>query len=180
MQRPPQPAPTSTPTLANPQQPGDLLMYRLHKLSAAAGRLVTRMLERRYGITRREWGVLMWLARAPGLSPSELAEHLELDRARISRAIASMQGKGLLHKEASSANRRSSALQLTAAGQALHDELLPQVRAINLQLAAVLDPQQQNQLERSLELLQAQANALEHGDTAGIRALYPPRQSGKR
>lgn len=180
MPRLPQPATTSTPALANPQQPGDLLMYRLHKLSSAAGRLVTRMLERRYGITRREWGVLMWLARVPGLSPSELAAHLELDRARISRAIASMQAKGLLHKETSSANRRSAALQLTAAGQALHDELLPQVRAINLQLLAALDPQQQQQLERSLELLQAQASALEHGDDADTRAIYPPRQSGKR
>ncbi|MNT46450.1 hypothetical protein D3C72_1830930 [compost metagenome] len=91
-----------------------------------------------------------------------------------------MQAKGLLHKEASSANRCSAALQLTTEGQALHDELLPQVRAINLQLAAVLDPQQQNQLEHSLELLQAQASALEHGDAVGSRAIYPPRQSGKR
>ncbi|MFC3216763.1 MarR family transcriptional regulator [Comamonas sp. JC664] len=47
---------------------------------------------------RREWGVLMWLARQPGLQPSQLADLLELDRARISRAIASMQAKGLLHK----------------------------------------------------------------------------------
>lgn len=180
MPSPPQPASTNTPALSNPQQPGDLLMYRLHKLSAAAGRLVTRMLERRYGITRREWGMLMWLARAPGLSPSELAAHLELDRARISRAIASMQAKGLLHKQTSSGNRRTAALQLTAAGLALHDELLPQVRAINLQLAAALDPQQQSQLERSLELLQAQASALEGGDTADTHAIYPPRQSGKR
>lgn len=180
MQRPPQPAPTSTPTLANPQQPGDLLMYRLHKLSAAAGRLVTRTLERRYGITRREWGVLMWLARAPGLSPSELAEHLELDRARISRAIASMQGKGLLHKSTASANRRSTALQLTPAGQQLHDELLPQIRAINVQLVAALDAQQQSTLAQSLDLLQAQADALALGEAAQASANFPPRQSGKR
>ena len=179
MQRPPQPAPTSTPTLANPQQPGDLLMYRLHKLSAAAGRLVTRMLERRYGITRREWGVLMWLARAPGLSPSELAEHLELDRARISRAIASMQAKGLLHKQATSSNRRSAALQLSASGQALHDEILPQVRSFNLQLLGGLNASQQLQLSQLLEQLQTQAQALENAP-ADDPAAYPPRQAGKR
>ena len=180
MQRPPQPAPTSTPTLANPQQPGDLLMYRLHKLSAAAGRLVTRTLERRYGITRREWGVLMWLAQQPGLQPSQLADLLELDRARISRAIASMQAKGLLHKSTVSANRRSAALQLTPAGQQLHDELLPQIRAINVQLVSALDAQQQSTLAQSLDLLQAQADALAAGEAAQASANFPPRQSGKR
>ena len=172
--------PASAPSsLANPQQPGDLLMYRLHKLSAAAGRLVTRLLERRYGITRREWGVLMWLAREPGLSPSLLAEHLELDRARISRAIASMQTKGLLHKQAASSNRRSAALQLSSVGKALHDEILPQVRAINLQLLGGLDGDQQAQLSLLLEQLQTQAQALDHA-LAQDQAAYPPRQAGKR
>ena len=79
--------------LANPQQPADLLLYRLAKLSASSGRLVTRLCERQYGVTRREWGMLMWLAQEPGLQPSVLAERLELDRARVSRAIASLQDK---------------------------------------------------------------------------------------
>ena len=172
--------PPTQPTLAAPQQPNDLLLYRLAKLTASAGRLVTRLCERRYGITRREWGVLMWLAQQSGLQPSQLADLLELDRARISRAIASMQGKGLLHKSTASANRRSTALQLTPAGQQLHDELLPQIRAINVQLVAALDAQQQSTLAQSLDLLQAQADALALGEAAQASANFPPRQSGKR
>ena len=165
--------------LADPQQPSDLLLYRLAKLTASAGRLVTRLCERHYGITRREWGVLMWLAREPGLSPSLLADYLELDRARISRAIASMQAKGLLHKQATSSNRRSAALQLSASGQALHDEILPQVRSFNLQLLGGLNASQQLQLSQLLEQLQTQAQALENAP-ADDPAAYPPRQAGKR
>ena len=67
---PAQPPPPPPSALADPQLPSDLLLYRLAKLAASSGRLVTRLLERRYGITRREWGVLMWLAREPGVSPA--------------------------------------------------------------------------------------------------------------
>ena len=176
MPRPQQPIANTA--LADPQQPSDLLMYRLHKLSASSGRLVTRLLERRYGITRREWGVLMWLARQPGISPSQLADALNLDRARVSRATTAMQAKGLLHKAPDAANHRTTALQLTASGQQLHDELLPQIRAINLQLASALSAAALAQLDTSLQQLQDRANALEQHSSAD--AAYPPRQSGKR
>ena len=173
----PQQSPANS-ALADPQQPSDLLMYRLHKLSASSGRLVTRLLERRYGITRREWGVLMWLARQPGISPSQLADALNLDRARVSRASTAMHAKGLLHKAPDAANHRTTALQLTAAGQQLHDELLPQIRTINLQLASALNAAALAQLDTSLQQLQGRANQLEQ--SASSDAAYPPRQSGKR
>lgn len=164
--------------LADPQQPSDLLLYRLAKLTASAGRLVTRLCERHYGITRREWGVLMWLARQPGLQPSQLADLLELDRARISRAIASMQAKGLLHKSTESSNRRRAALQLSPAGQRLHDALLPQVRRINTDLVAALDADALENLDQSLHSLQQQANLAVQEDDSD--AAFPPRQSGHR
>lgn len=165
-------------TLADPHQPSDLLLYRLAKLTASAGRLVTRLCERQYGITRREWGVLMWLARQPGLQPSQLADLLELDRARISRAIASMQVKGLLHKAPALGNRRRAALQLSPTGQRLHDELLPQVRRINTDLVAALDADAVAQLDQSLHRLQQQANRAVQADDSD--AAFPPRQSGHR
>ena len=175
---PAQPPPPPPSALADPQLPSDLLLYRLAKLAASSGRLVTRLLERRYGITRREWGVLMWLARQPGISPSQLADALNLDRARISRASTAMQAKGLLHKAPDAANHRTTALQLSAAGQQLHDELLPQIRAINLQLASALSTAALAQLDTSLQQLQGRANQLEQHSSAD--AAYPPRQSGKR
>ncbi len=175
---PPAQQPPASTALADPQQPSDLLVYRLHKLSASSGRLVTRLLERHYGITRREWGVLMWLARQPGISPSQLADALTLDRARVSRATTAMQAKGLLHKAPDAANHRTTALQLSAAGQQLHDELLPQIRAINLQLANALTADALAQLDASLQQLQGCANQLEQ--SASSDAAYPPRQSGKR
>lgn len=165
-------------SLANPQLPSDLLLYRLTKLTAATGRLVTRLLERCYGITRREWGVLMWLSHAPGVSPSQLADALALDRARISRAVSSMQTKGLLRKTPDASNRRTTPLHLSAAGQQLHDELLPQIRAINMALVSALDSNAVTALDRSLQKLQQHAIALEQQYDRS--ATYSPRQSGQR
>jgi len=170
------PPPAAAHPLTDPQQASDLLLYRLAKLAAVAARLVTRLCEGQYGITRREWGVLMWLAQQPGLPPSALAERLELDRARISRAIASLQAKGLVHRHPRPGNRRLAVLQLTAAGRQLHQALFPQIREINLRMLAPLAPAAVAQLDATLALLQQQAEQ-QLLLPAGER-LYPPRSAG--
>lgn len=175
----PAPLPGAGPhPLAEPAQPGDLLLYRLVKLAASSGRLITRLCERTHGITRREWGVLMWLAQEPGLPPSVLAQRLELDRARVSRAVTSLQAKGLVRKSAAPAGQPASALHLTEAGTRLHAALWPQVRAINQQLARSLEADHLEQLARGLALLQEEAARLErHAPEA---PPFPPRSGGAR
>ena len=71
----PAPKPPAAPghRLAHPQAANDLLMYRLNRLIAVAGSLVVRLCEGGYGITRREWGLMMMLAQHPGMPPAELA-----------------------------------------------------------------------------------------------------------
>ncbi len=170
--------PTAPSPLANPQQPSDLLLYRLAKVAAASGRLVNRLCERGHGITRREWGVLMWLAQEPGVQPSVLAQRLELDRARISRAIGSLQSKGLIARAHGNNNRREANLQLTPAGQQLHDALWPQIRAINLQLLNGMQPEHIELLEAQLQSLLAQVQQLE--SQASLEERFPARSRGSR
>jgi DNA-binding MarR family transcriptional regulator len=167
--------------LADPQQATDLLLYRLAKLHASAARLVTRLCERHYGITRREWGMVMWLAQMPGLQPSAMADKLELDRARASRAIASLQAKGLLRKQPHPTHRGQAALHLTEAGEQLHAALWPQIRAINQKLLAPLGRKDLHTLDHWLRQLQDQAAALDTAlqDTPAPPA-YPPRRKGSR
>ena len=72
------PEPATPPRLTDPEAAQHLLMYRLNRLLAVAGSLVVRLCEGGYGITRREWGLLMWLAERPGMPPAELAQRLGL------------------------------------------------------------------------------------------------------
>lgn len=146
--------------LTHPEAANDLLMYRLNRLLAVAGSLVVRLCEGGYGITRREWGLLMMLAQHPGMPPAELAERLGLDRSRTSRAITSLLAKKLLTRDAMPGDRRQAVLSLTPAGQALHDDLFPQVKALNQDLLAGLDAEAIRSLDQALIAMQKQAQAL--------------------
>ena len=162
------PAPTPAPQapvepghrLTHPAAANDLLMYRLNRLLAVAGSLVVRLCEGGYGITRREWGLLMMLAQHPGMPPAELAQRLGLDRARTSRAITSLLAKKLITRSAMPGDRRQALLSLTPAGQAVHDDLFPQVKALNQALLAGLDEGALAALDASLAHMQQQAEAL--------------------
>lgn len=161
----PRPPPTTAPAppgqrLTEPAQANDLLMFRLNRLLSVAGSLVVRLCEGGYGITRREWGLLMVLAQQPGLPPAELAQRLGLDRARTSRAITSLLAKKHINRTAMPGDRRQAILTLTAAGQAVVDALFPQIRALNQALLAGLDAPAVQSLDLALASMQAQAQAL--------------------
>ncbi len=139
----------------------DLLLYRLGQFTAVAGAMVVRLCEGGYGITRREWAVLAQLHAQPqGLLPSVLAERMQRDRARTSRALGRLQTKGLVQRVALPNDRRSARVSLMPAGQALYAELMPQVQAINARILAALDPAQKQAFDESLARLRAQAQQL--------------------
>lgn len=165
-----QEAPTASPSPSPSQRLAsvdDLLLYRLSLLTATAGAMVVRLCEGGHGITRREWGVLAQLHGQPqGLLPSVLAERMRRDRARTSRTLTALLRKGLIEREVLAHDRRSARVRLSAAGQALYAQLMPQVQAINARILQALDAQQTQALDLALERLRERAQALlaEMGD----------------
>jgi DNA-binding MarR family transcriptional regulator len=138
----------------------DMPLYRFSRLLAEAGSLVVRLCEGRFGITRREWRLLSYLAAHPGLPPSELARLSGLDKAQSSRGVASLVDKQLVVRIGDPADRRRASLQLTERGRQLHDELLPLVREINRELLAELSEEDIDALDVLLSKLQARAEHL--------------------
>lgn len=149
----------STPSdLTDPQRLNDLLLFRLSRISSAAGAAVVRLCEGGHGITRREWRLLAQLADAGGpLTPSTLAERVQLDRARTSRALSSLIAKGLVSRHLRAGDHRFAQVTLTATGHALHAALFPQVAAINRRLIDGLDAAQVEALQTLLDHLDQQA-----------------------
>jgi DNA-binding MarR family transcriptional regulator len=147
-----------------------LLNYRLLRLFALGGAPVVRLLEGRYGIARREWRLLALLAARGPMSPSALAEAAQLDRPRTSRAAGVLAAKGLLQRQAQSGDARRAVLTLTEAGHQLHDELFPQIAAVNARLVAVLDDAQLAVLDQALERLTAHARQLNTELAQDVRA----------
>lgn len=143
--------------LLAPRTLDDMLLYAMWQLQVHAGRVVVRLCESEFGVTRREWRVLAQLAREEGVLSSQLAERAGLDRARTSRALGSLEDKGLVVRTPRPGNRREVLVHLSAAGRALYAALLPRVGAVNRELLSVLSETEARQLENLLSRLQAQA-----------------------
>ena len=148
------------PTLRDPAALDDLLLYRLSRLLAVGGSMVIRLCEGRFGITRREWRVIARLAEEDELLSSELAERIQLDRARTSRAVTSLVAKKLVRRQAGTSDRRHARLALTDKGRALHAALFPLVCEINRGLLSPLSADEVRRLEGMLGQLQSRADGM--------------------
>jgi DNA-binding MarR family transcriptional regulator len=149
-----------SPRLRQPAGLDELLLYKLSRLLGVGGSMVIRLCEGRFGITRREWRVIARLAQEHELLSSELAERIQLDRARTSRAVTSLVAKKLVRRQAGESDRRQARLALTERGRALHRELFPLVCEINRGLLASLPAQDVQRLDGMLAALQQQADRM--------------------
>lgn len=148
------------PSLRQPAGLDDLLLYKLSRLLSVGGSMVIRLCEGRFGITRREWRVIARLAQVPELLSSELADSIQLDRARTSRAVTSLVAKKLVRRRTGTADRRQARVALTDQGRALYDALFPLVCGINTGLLSPLSADEARRLDTMLTQLQRQADAM--------------------
>ena len=91
-------------------------------------RLLRTVFERRVrslGLTRAQWVVIARLHRRPGLSQSEVADLLEIEKATAGRLIDRMEAKGWLERRPDPNDRRINRLHLTAEAEHLHALIWP-------------------------------------------------------
>ena len=91
-------------------------------------RLLRTVFERRVralGLTRAQWVVIARLHTRPGLSQSEVADLLEIEKATAGRLIDRMETKGWLERRADPNDRRVNRLHLTAEAERLHGVIWP-------------------------------------------------------
>lgn len=136
---------------AEPASIDDFLLFRLSKVVALGGSVVTRICEGQFGITRREWTVLATIAPHGELAWSEAARRCEIDGARLSRAVAGLVGRKLLRRE--KAPSRLVHLRVTDEGRALYEELFPLAAEVNAAIARALDTKALDALEQALARL---------------------------
>ena len=160
--------------LTAPQHQADLLLYRLYRIHITAGRMVVHLCESEFGITRREWRILSFLAEREGALSSQLAQHAMLDRARTSRTLTSLAAKKLVVRQPRPSDRREVHVFLTDEGRHMYAQILPRVMAINRELVSGLSALQRQQLDEVVNALQAQAGRM----LAASKVRLPPPDGG--
>lgn len=101
------------------------LPYRLSVLSNRISSAIAREYSERLSLSVTEWRVMAVLGRYPGLSAREVAERTAMDKVAVSRAVASLLAAGRLAREFDDEDRRRSVLQLSEAGLAVYDQVVP-------------------------------------------------------
>lgn len=111
-------------------------------------RLLRTVFERRVrslGLTRAQWIVIARLNRRPGLSQSEVADLLEIEKASAGRLIDRMEAKGWLERRPDANDRRVNRLHLTKEADRLHALIWPIAEATVNDALSGLTPRQQSQ-----------------------------------
>lgn len=135
--------------------------YRLAVLAEAVSRATAQVYAARFDLTRDEWRVLAALAGDGAMKTTRLIEHTTLDKMQVSRAVARLEGNGLLQRGADPEDRRGQVLDLLPAGRALYRKIVPMVQAREAFLLEGLSADERAALEAALAKVLQRARQLQ-------------------
>jgi MarR family transcriptional regulator for hemolysin len=130
-------------------------------------RMLRTVFERRvraYDLTRSQWVVIARLKNRPGLSQSEVADILEIEKAPAGRLIDRMEAKGWIERRADPNDRRINRLHLTPQAERLHELIWPLAEATVEDALVDLDPKARKLLEASIRSVKTKLQDLTVSD----------------
>jgi len=133
------------------------LIRRLQQISVSV--FSDRMRALGHDLTSPQFAALAVLAHAPGIDQATLAGMIAHDRPTIGGVVERLEAKGLVTRHRNEKDRRAKVLGLTEAGRALHDRLLPDVRAIQTDILPGLTPEERTEFVRLAAKVAAAGNA---------------------
>ena len=139
------------------------LPYRLVSVADQISRLISCIYAEQFNLTRPEWRVLASLEALGGASATAICAHSAQDKMTVSRAVFGLETKGLLRRHNHPQDRRNKRLELTPAGHALYQQIVPLILAREAALLTTFSEDEQKTLMHLLGRLQTQAAALTQG-----------------
>jgi MarR family transcriptional regulator, transcriptional regulator for hemolysin len=92
------------------------------------------------GMTRAQWGILLWLDRQPGISQKELAELLEVEPITVARLIDRLEARAMVERRPDPRDRRIWRLHLCPLAYPALREIQRQRAEMARSLTAGFDP----------------------------------------
>jgi MarR family transcriptional regulator for hemolysin len=100
------------------------LSFLLHDVSHRVSRVFDKQMDP-LGLTRSQWGVLVYVARQPGIVQTQLAEKLEIGRMAVTGLIDRMELKGLVERKEDTDDRRIKRIFLSPSAK----QIIPSIEA---------------------------------------------------
>jgi len=142
-----------------------------YKLSVAADS-VSRMIARFYlgetGLGMPEWRLLAAVGRHGVLSPTMAGEQTAMDKVKVSRAAASLAGRGLLRQSQDPNDGRGRLLRLTRKGTGVYAGIAPMAEEIDKAISSCLTRSEKTVLHKALGKLIEHTADLMSGRAGGF------------
>lgn len=136
-------------------------------LAADVARLMRTVFDRRVkvlGLTRPQWLALVRLKRRPGVSQSELAEMMEIEKAPAGKIVDRMQDKGWVERRQDPTDRRINRIFLTERGEKVHAAIWPIAEGTINDSLADLDSDECAELMRVMTIIKSRLLLLVDND----------------
>jgi DNA-binding MarR family transcriptional regulator len=135
------------------------LPYRFANLAEKISVSLSRIYVDSFGINVAEWRILATLGEFGELQAKQVARHSNMDKVRVSRAVASLTTKDLLDRRPCPGDSRGSLLHLSPAGRRLYLQLVPQALCWEQALVEPLSEEERRLLSGVLDRLESGLDA---------------------
>lgn len=146
------------------------LLFLLHDVARLL-RVDADKRARLHGMTRAQWGILIWLERQPGISQKELAELLEVEPITVARLIDRLEVRGMVERRPDARDRRIWRLHLRPPAHAMLQEICEQRAEMTRMVSHGIDDET---LDTMTEALLRMKSTLTQDVHAARRAPYTP------
>lgn len=105
------------------------LLFRAHR--AMANKLFQNLKEQGFDITPEQWMLLVHLWQKDGMSQNEIAQNCAKDKTTITRAIDTLEKRGMVKRVKDDEDGRVNNIFLTEKAKQMHAEVIPTIRQTN-------------------------------------------------
>lgn len=131
----------------------EFLPYRLSVASDGVSRMIARRHLGQSGLGMPEWRLLAVVGRHGVLSPTEAGDRTAMDKVKVSRAAASLVGRGLLRQTRDPDDGRGRLMRLTRKGSSLYAGIAPTGQQIEQTLSSCMTRTEWVALQKALAKL---------------------------
>lgn len=140
----------------------DFLPYLLSVTSNVVSDRIADEYRTRFELKIPEWRVMAVLGDAGAMTQRSLVGATRMDKVAVNRACKVLEDRGLIARSPNDRDGRSHHLELTAAGQAMHGQIMPIALDMERRLFAALSPDERTQFKALLARIGEAAGQMEN------------------
>ena len=142
----------------------DFLPYLMSVTTNAVSDMIAGEYRARFGLKIPEWRVMAVLGDAGAQTQRSLVGATRMDKVAVNRACKVLEDRGLVARSPNADDGRSHHIELTAAGKAVHGEIMPLALDMERRLFASLSVTELKDFKALLARITARVAELEGAD----------------